>query len=61
MAIESVCRIDGRINQRALAAERCRPPQQTTREIGHAMLSIARYGYGKHILETHDIRAVVNR
>jgi uncharacterized protein YbjT (DUF2867 family) len=33
----------------------------TTREIGQAMLSVARYGYGKHILETRDIRAVVSR
>ena len=33
----------------------------TTREIGQAMLSVARHGYEKPILETRDIRAVVNR
>ena len=33
----------------------------TTREIGQAMLSIARHGYEKRILETRDIRAVVSR
>ena len=31
----------------------------TTREIGLAMLAVARRGYPKHILETKDIRAVV--
>jgi uncharacterized protein YbjT (DUF2867 family) len=31
----------------------------TTREIGQAMLSVARQGYGTRILETRDIRAVV--
>jgi len=33
----------------------------TTREIGQAMVSVARHGYEKHILETRDIRAVVSR
>ena len=33
----------------------------TTREIGQAMLSVARHGYEKPILETRDIRAVVSR
>jgi uncharacterized protein YbjT (DUF2867 family) len=33
----------------------------TTREIGQAMLAVARRGYGKHILETRDIRAVLRR
>ena len=33
----------------------------TTREIGQAMLSVARHGYAKRILETRDIRAVVSR
>ncbi len=31
----------------------------TTREIGQAMLNVARNGYSKHILEIRDIRAVV--
>jgi hypothetical protein len=31
----------------------------TTREIGQAMLAVAKHGYEKHILETRDIRAVV--
>jgi uncharacterized protein YbjT (DUF2867 family) len=31
----------------------------STQEIGQAMLSIARHGYSKRILETQDIRAVV--
>jgi len=31
----------------------------TTREIGLAMLSVARHGYGKRILEVADIRSVV--
>lgn len=30
----------------------------TTREIGQAMLAVARRGYGKQVLETRDIRAV---
>ncbi|MGD0630749.1 MAG: NAD(P)H-binding protein [Terracidiphilus sp.] len=33
----------------------------TTREIGEAMLSVARQGYEKRILETRDIRVVVKR
>jgi hypothetical protein len=33
----------------------------TTREVGQAMLSVARHGYEKRILETRDIRAVVMR
>jgi uncharacterized protein YbjT (DUF2867 family) len=33
----------------------------TTREIGRAMLSVAKHGYEKRILETRDIRAVVSR
>jgi uncharacterized protein YbjT (DUF2867 family) len=31
----------------------------TTREIGQAMLAVARFGYGSRILETKDIRAVL--
>ncbi len=31
----------------------------STREIGQAMLAVARHGYAKHILETGDIRRVV--
>lgn len=31
----------------------------STREIGQAMLAVARHGYAKHILETNDIRRVV--
>jgi uncharacterized protein YbjT (DUF2867 family) len=31
----------------------------TTEEIGRAMLLVARHGYEKHILETRDIRAVL--
>jgi uncharacterized protein YbjT (DUF2867 family) len=31
----------------------------STREIGQAMLAVAKRGYGKRILETRDIRAVV--
>jgi uncharacterized protein YbjT (DUF2867 family) len=31
----------------------------STREIGQAMLAVARHGYGKRILETKDIRRVV--
>lgn len=33
----------------------------STQEIGLAMLSVARHGYSKRILETQDIRAVVER
>jgi uncharacterized protein YbjT (DUF2867 family) len=33
----------------------------TAREIGRAMLSVAQQGYGKPVLETRDIRAVVSR
>ena len=33
----------------------------TTREIGVAMLEVARQGYGKHILETRDIHAMARR
>jgi uncharacterized protein YbjT (DUF2867 family) len=33
----------------------------STREIGRAMLVVAKRGYGKRILETKDIRAVVGR
>jgi uncharacterized protein YbjT (DUF2867 family) len=33
----------------------------TTREIGHAMLAVAKHGYEKRVLETRDIRAVVSR
>jgi uncharacterized protein YbjT (DUF2867 family) len=33
----------------------------TTREVGQAMLSVARHGYEKRVLETRDIRAVVGR
>jgi uncharacterized protein YbjT (DUF2867 family) len=32
----------------------------STREIGRAMLTVAKHGYAKHVLETMDIRAVVN-
>jgi uncharacterized protein YbjT (DUF2867 family) len=32
----------------------------STREIGRAMLAVARRGYVKHVLETADLRAVVN-
>jgi len=31
----------------------------STREIGQAMLAVARHGYGKRILETKDMRRVV--
>jgi len=31
----------------------------TTREIGQAMLAVARRGYDQRVLETKDIRAVV--
>jgi hypothetical protein len=31
----------------------------STREIGQAMLNVARRGYSKRILETRDIRAVL--
>ena len=31
----------------------------STREIGQAMLAVARYGYRSRILETKDIRAVL--
>jgi len=31
----------------------------TTREIGQAMLAVAKRGYSKRILETKDIRAVI--
>jgi hypothetical protein len=38
------------------------PNQVTsTREIGRAMLEVAKHGYRKRILETRDIRIVVNR
>jgi uncharacterized protein YbjT (DUF2867 family) len=33
----------------------------TTREIGQAMLAVAKHGYEKRILEIRDIRVVVNR
>jgi uncharacterized protein YbjT (DUF2867 family) len=33
----------------------------STREIGRAMLAVAKHGYHKRILETRDIRAVVSR
>jgi uncharacterized protein YbjT (DUF2867 family) len=33
----------------------------STREIGQAMLAVAKRGYGKRILETKDIRAVLGR
>jgi uncharacterized protein YbjT (DUF2867 family) len=33
----------------------------TTRQIGQAMLAVARHGYGKRILESRDIRAAANR
>jgi uncharacterized protein YbjT (DUF2867 family) len=33
----------------------------STREIGQAMLAVAKHGYEKRILETRDIRAVVQR
>jgi hypothetical protein len=32
----------------------------STREIGQAMLIVARKGYAKPVLETRDIRKVVN-
>ena len=32
----------------------------TTRDIGHAMLAVAKHGYDKRILETKDIRAAVS-
>jgi uncharacterized protein YbjT (DUF2867 family) len=32
----------------------------TTRDIGHAMLAVAKHGYDKRILETMDIRAAVS-
>ena len=32
----------------------------STREIGRAMLEVAKHGYGRRILETRDIRAVVS-
>lgn len=32
----------------------------TTREVGQAMLSVARHGYAKRVLEVKDIRAVVS-
>jgi uncharacterized protein YbjT (DUF2867 family) len=32
----------------------------STREIGRAMLAVAKRGYTKHVLETRDIRAAVN-
>jgi hypothetical protein len=32
----------------------------STREIGQAMLGVAKRGYSKRILETADIRAMVN-
>jgi hypothetical protein len=31
----------------------------TTREIGQAMLAVARRGYAKQVMETRDIRAVL--
>jgi hypothetical protein len=31
----------------------------STREIGQAMLAVARHGYKKRVLETKDIRAVI--
>jgi hypothetical protein len=31
----------------------------STREIGRAMLAVAKRGYAKRVLETRDIRAVV--
>jgi hypothetical protein len=31
----------------------------STREIGQAMLAVAKHGYQKHILETKDIRALI--
>jgi hypothetical protein len=31
----------------------------TTREIGQAMLAVARKGYAKQVMETRDIRAVL--
>jgi uncharacterized protein YbjT (DUF2867 family) len=33
----------------------------TTRQIGQAMLSVARHGYGKRILESRDIRVAADR
>jgi uncharacterized protein YbjT (DUF2867 family) len=33
----------------------------TTRQIGHAMLEVAKHGYNERILETKDIRAVASR
>lgn len=33
----------------------------TTRELGQAMLRVARSGYSRPILETHDIRAALNQ
>jgi len=33
----------------------------TTREIGQAMLAVAKHGYEKRVLETKDIRAAVGR
>jgi uncharacterized protein YbjT (DUF2867 family) len=33
----------------------------TTRQIGQAMLAVAKRGYEKRVLETEDIRAVVSR
>jgi hypothetical protein len=32
----------------------------STREIGQAMLAVARRGYEKRILETRDIRAIIS-
>jgi hypothetical protein len=32
----------------------------STREIGQAMLAVAKRGYAKRILETNDIRAAIN-
>jgi hypothetical protein len=31
----------------------------STRDVGQAMLSVAKHGYAKRILETRDIRAVI--
>jgi hypothetical protein len=33
----------------------------STREIGQAMLAVARRGYEKRILETRDLRRMANR
>jgi hypothetical protein len=33
----------------------------TTREIGRAMLAVAKHGFQKRVLETRDIRAVVGQ